>query len=81
MKKVLLIMSHLGADCESLCESLYKSPLIDWHKPAVLLNHPDAVYKISQQSTKESSILMKEVLFNHYFNNKVLYKMCTFVCS
>ena len=75
-------MSHLGAGCENLCEALYENPLIDWYKPNLLCNHPEAIYMLSLQPHKSedpSSIWMKEILYNHYLSHKVICQMCSFI--
>ncbi len=75
-------MSHLGAGCENLCEALYENPLIDWHKPNVIFNHPEVVYSLSLQPHKSNdaaAIWIKEILYNHYFNHKTICKMCSFI--
>jgi len=82
MNKVLFIISHFGSDSSNLCKILEKTSKIQWFITNEIYDHPDALLRLTSRQHKiknSSAIWMEELLDNHRFSHKEIYKFAKFI--
>jgi len=82
MNKVLFIVSHLGSDSHILCNVLNAHFRIQWYKTDLLYDYPMQIQVLTSYEHKaptSSAIWMEELLYNHHFSHKQVYKMARFI--
>src|SRR5581483_5279814 len=83
MKRIILVVSHLGAGGTSLCYSLAQSRTVEWVQDGIIYDDPiEAVESILVTKHKYSNIVglyVNEVLYNYQISHKKIYETCEIV--
>jgi hypothetical protein len=82
MKKILFLMSHIGANSNHLHNILTDNSIIDSFKSDTVYEHPDDLNLMLMKRHKNdnaASIYMDELLHNYRLTCKPLCKICQFI--
>lgn len=82
MKKVAFIVSHLGAGSEYLIDILNENPRCTIFRTNNKYEHPDDLnwmFKFHKLKNYSGSVYGDNLLYNHSFSCKNLYKYCKFI--
>lgn len=80
MKRFMLVVSHLGADSNSLCAALDKTEPIQWIKSSFVLTHPNDLTSfftgINHKYSNSIGMFASETLYNYQISHKRVYDFC-----
>lgn len=82
MKRVAFVVSHLGADSAALCQILDKNPRVQFFQTNTVYDGIGAIEGLVSHEHKlknVAAIWLDELLYNHYFANKCLYRCAKFI--
>jgi hypothetical protein len=83
MKRIILVVSHLGAGSASLCYCLAQNKVIQWMQDGIIYDDPvQSVESILSSKHKYSELVglyINEVLYNYQISHKKIYQACEFV--
>lgn len=83
MKRIILVVSHLGAGSVNLCYCLAQSKIIEWAQDGIIYDHPtDSIESLLSTRHKYSNrigLYVNEVLYNYQICHKGMYKTCEFI--
>ena len=79
MKRVILIVSHLGAGSASLCYCLARNNMIQWVQDGLVFDDPvvsiESILSINHKYSM-SGLYVNEVLYNYQISHKKVYDAC-----
>jgi len=82
MKRVIIVVTHLGANSASLCHMLSKSKKIQWAQTGIVYDHPTKTNEITVIEHKFNNFVgmyVNEVFYNYQICHKGLYQACEFI--
>jgi hypothetical protein len=82
MKKVILLMTHFGADSHYLCRALNEDKRIQWVDKNFIFDHPTTITTMSNSAHKYSNavgLFLSEIFYNYQISHKGIYKICEFI--
>lgn len=82
MKRVILIVSHLGSGSASLCYCLAQTNIVQWMQDGIIYDDPTATESLLSAKHKYSNVVglyVNEVLYNYQISHKTIYQVCEIV--
>lgn len=82
MKRVAFVISHLGADSHALCEILDRNPRVQFFQTNAVYDYINVIEALTSHPHKlnnAAAVWLDELLHNHYFAHKGLYKFAKFI--
>jgi hypothetical protein len=82
MKKLIIVVTHLGANSSSLCHMLGNNKKIQWSQTGIVYDHPTKIKEITSIEHKFSNFVglyINEVFYNYQICHKGIYQSCEFV--
>jgi hypothetical protein len=82
MKRVILIVSHLGSGSASLCYCLAQTNIVQWMQDGIIYDDPTATESLLSTKHKYSNtvgLYVNEVLYNYQISHKAIYVTCEIV--
>lgn len=82
MKRIILVVTHLGSGSNVLCYNLAQSRIIQWAQDGIIYDDPSAIESILSIKHKYSSIVglyVNEVVYNYQISHKEIYNFCDFL--
>lgn len=82
MKRVILVVSHLGSGSASLCYCLAQTKIVQWMQDGIIYDDPTATESLLSVKHKFSDVIglyVNEVLYNYQISHKAIYRTCEMV--
>jgi len=82
MKRVIIVVTHLGSNSASLCHMLDKSKKIQWAQTGIVYDHPTTTKEITSIEHKFNNFVglyVNEVFYNYQICHKGIYQSCEFI--
>jgi hypothetical protein len=83
MKRILLVISHLGAGSASLCYYLAQNKIIQWMQDGIIYDHPtesiESLLSTKHKYSNSTGLYVNEVLYNYQISHKTIYQACEFI--
>lgn len=79
MKRIVLIVSHLGSGSASLCYCLAQSKIMQWMQDGIIYDDPSATESllgVKHKYSDKTGFYLNEVLYNYQISHKVVYHLC-----
>lgn len=83
MKRVILVISHLGAGSANLCYCLAQSEMVEWAQDGIIYDHPtesvESLLATKHKYSNRIGLYVNEVLYNYQICHKGMCKTCEFI--
>ena len=83
MKRVILVISHLGAGSASLCYCLSQNNIIQWVSQGITYDDPvqsiESILATKHKYSEKIGLYINEVLYNYQISHKKVYEACQFI--
>jgi len=83
MKRVILVISHLGAGSASLCYCLAQNSIIQWIPQGITYDDPvqsvESILATKHKYSEKIGLYVNEVLYNYQISHKKVYEACQFI--
>jgi hypothetical protein len=82
MKKVLLIVSHIGSGSDGFCKMLDQNPRVQWFHTGNIYSNPNVAFDLVSNQHKllnSAAIWMDDILYDTDFCCPALHKECKFI--
>lgn len=80
MKRILLIVSHLGSGSGSLCYCLSQHRMIEWVQDGLIYDDPvqsvESVLAAKHKYSPSVGLYVNEVVYNYQISHKAIYDVC-----
>lgn len=83
MKRVILVISHLGAGSASFCYCLAQNKIIQWIPQGITYDDPvhsvESILATKHKYSDKIGLYVNEVLYNYQISHKKVYEACQFI--
>lgn len=83
MKRIILVVSHLGAGSASLCYCLAQNKIIQWMQDGIIYDDPvlsvESILTTQHRYSEKIGLYINEVLYNYQISHKKVYDACQFI--
>ena len=79
MNKLILLVSHVGANSSELCRAMSFNKKIHWVNQEIIYDYPIVTNLPTHKYNDYSGIYINEILYNYQITHKGIYKTCQFI--